>query len=152
MTVDLWLQEALSGDKTWREGFKLRSIGSADVAGTARRVPQLTWVGKIVSVAQMAALCPRPQLVSAHYPHLTSPKPLLKSGHKDARLLTGGTICQAGQDSHSRLRKGELRGLGEYGYQPEGHSAWRSGGHSSGAEKGTGLSEVSGLGLRFNSK
>lgn len=37
------------------------------------------------------------QPVSTHYSHLTDPGILSRSGHSDARLLTGGTICQAGR-------------------------------------------------------
>lgn len=37
------------------------------------------------------------QPVSAHYSHLTGSRALWRSGHRDARLLAGGTICQAGQ-------------------------------------------------------
>lgn len=45
----------------------------------------------------------------------------MRRRHRDARLLTGGTICQAGQDGHHRLRQEEPRGPWEYGC-----GAWRS--------------------------
>jgi hypothetical protein len=64
--------------------------------------------GKISPVAQMATVSPLSQPVSAHYPHLMGPGPLSRSRHSDARLLTGGTICQSGQTVQAQ--EGEAEG------------------------------------------
>lgn len=66
-------------------------------------------VGEILTRCPDGKILPPLQPVSAHYSHLTSSGALWRSGHNDAKLLTGGTICQAEQ-SRGAEGKGELRG------------------------------------------